>query len=527
MFTALMSVTVKTGLVEFTQELRGIHPDLKIISTGGTGKVLKENGFPVTDVAEIVGGGEILKGRVKSLSREIHAGLLAQDTEEDRAELAKLGVPWIDLVYVNFYALSSAINQPGATEDSVIESTDIGGPAMARSGAKGRRIVICDAADIPQVLHWLRQGKPDEKSFLCQLAAKAEAIVANYCLASARYHGQGEYDGVIGERVQICKYGENAYQAPAGLYRDLNPSGDPLILPNAELIEGEPSYNNLCDFDRLLQTMSHIAATYALNENVGTAIAVGAKHGNPCGAAAGPNHVEVLQKMMAGDPLAIFGGLIMTNFAVDKVLAESLAGKMLNGIMAPAFTPDAIVMLHRKRDECRFIVNSALNNLGNDLDQTRRCRYVRGGFLTQPNYLFVPNFDGGEIVKHGHASVTQETDMALAWAIGSTSNSNTITLVKNEQLIGNGVGQQDRVGAAQLALTRAQRSGHDVTGAAAYSDSFFPFPDGPETLIDAGVKAIFTSSGSVKDRATIDLCTKHGVALYMIPDKVGRGFFGH
>ena len=145
----------------------------------------------------------------------------------------------------------------------------------------------------------------------------------------------------------------------------------------------------------------------------------------------------------------------------------------------------------------------------------------------QPNYTFVPNFNQKEFNKYGTATQIQERDMILAWAIGSTSNSNTITLVKNGQLISNGVGQQDRVGAAQLAITRAKRSGHDVTGAVAYSDSFFPFPDGPQVLIEAGIAAIFTSSGSVRDRAIIEVCTKNDVVLYMIPDQIGRGFFGH
>jgi len=333
--------------------------------------------------------------------------------------------------------------------------------------------------------------------------------------------------GVIGTEVALCKYGENAWQTPARLYS--TGTSDPLALDKFVVVEGSPpSYNNWVDIDRLLQTVSHIAEGYANNEGVGTAIAIGVKHGNPCGVAAGPDRAEVLKKMMAGDPLAIFGGLVMVNFKLDEALCESLAGKMLDGIIAPAFTPGAIVMLRRARaNKCRFVVNPALDELVGHLDRTPRFRYVRGGFLMQPNYTFVPNFDRGEIVKHGTATSMQEGDMMLAWAIGSTSNSNTITLVKNEQLIGNGVGQQDRVGAAQLAITRARRSGHSVTAAVAYSDSFFPFPDGPQILINAGVAAIFTSSGSINDQATIDICAKHGVALYMVPDQVGRGFFGH
>jgi len=331
---------------------------------------------------------------------------------------------------------------------------------------------------------------------------------------------------ITGTPVATCKYGENAWQTLAYLYSTGTP--DPLALDKFAVIEGiPPSYNNWCDIDRMIQTATHIAEGYVVNEGVGTAIAIGVKHGNPCGASAGPSRSETVHKMMKGDPLAIFGGLVMVNFEVDEVLCESMIDKMLDGIIAPAFTKGAIALLRRKKDRCRFIVNPALSGLVGNLDRTPRFRYVRGGFLMQPNYTFVPDFDRGGIVKYGGAADIQKCDMVLAWAIGSTSNSNTITLVKKEQLIGNGVGQQDRVGAANLAIARARRSGHDVNGAVAYSDSFFPFPDGPKVLIDAGVKAIFTSSGSIKDDKTIKLCQENDVALYMIPDQVGRGFFGH
>ena len=520
--TALISVAQKEGIVDFARKLveRGWH----LLSSSGTCRHLREAGLQVDDVADMVGK-PILGHRVVTLSREVHGGLLATSSEEDERDLHNLGAPRIDLVCVDFYALQAEIDRQGSNLLSVIDKTDIGGPTMVRSAAKGRRIVICDPADRERVIAWLDSDRADT-SFVDALAAKAEFVVAQYVLASAIYRGGGKYAGLVGERVAACKYGENAWQAPAHLYS--SGTDDPLALDKFVVIEGTPpSYNNWCDIDRLLQTASHIAEAYAVNEGVGMAIAVGVKHGNPCGAATGHDRAEVVKKMMAGDSLAIFGGLVMVNFEVDEALCETLVGKMLDGIIAPAFTQGAIAMLRRKSDKCRFVVNPALSELNGNLDQTPRFRFVRGGFLMQPNYTFIPDFDRGAIVKHGTATPVQEDDMLLAWAIGSTSNSNTITLVKNDQLIGNGIGQQDRVGAANLAITRARRSGHNVSGAAAYSDSFFPFPDGPETLIEAGVTAIFTSSGSVKDQATIDVCAKHGVALYMVPDQVGRGFFAH
>ena len=520
---ALLSVYDKEGIVGFAQALVGHN--FVIYASGGTAKCLAARGVAVTNVATLVGGEAILGHRVVTLSREIHAGLLARDCADDRAELERLGIPWIDLVCVDLYPLEAEIAKPGSTRELVIEQTDIGGPTMIRSGAKGGRIVVCDPKDRPKGIDWLNGGAR-ANGFVDELCAKGEFTIARSCLASAGYLSGGEFTGFSGKRVATCNYGENAGQAPAHLYSTGTP--DPFALDKFVVIEGKPpSYNNWCDIDRLLQTATHIAEGCAINGDVGIAIAVGVKHGNSCGAAVGLDRAGVMRKMMAGDPLAIFGGLVMVNFEVDETLCQSLFGKMLDGIIAPAFTPGARGRLKRKKDKCRLVVNPALNGLVGNLDQAPRFRYVRGGFLMQPNYMFVPNFGREEIVKYGTATRAQEYEMMLAWAIGSTSNSNTITLVKNNQLIGNGVGQQDRVGAANLAINRARRSGHSLSNAVAYSDSFFPFPDGPRTLIEAGITAIFTSSGSINDQATIDLCQEHDVALYMIPDQIGRGFFGH
>ena len=184
--------------------------------------------------------------------------------------------------------------------------------------------------------------------------------------------------------------------------------------------------------------------------------------------------------------------------------------------------------MKRAKDRCRFVVNPALSKLTkNSLDQSPRFVSVRGGYLEQPNYTFIMNLESLDMKKSGDATGQQKYDLILAWGVGATSNSNTITLVKNGQLIGNGVGQQDRVEAADLAIRRAKGAGHEVKGAVAYSDSFFPFPDGPETLIAAGVEAILTSSGSIKDGETENVCQKNNVPLFMIPDAIGRGFYAH
>ncbi len=526
MRNALLSVYNKDGIVEFAQALGKLG--FTIYASGGTFKHLTESGITTLPVSDLVGGEAILGHRVVTLSREVHAGLLAKNTEADIAELASLAIPRLDLVCVDLYPLEAEITKSSSTRESVIEQTDIGGPTMIRSGVKGGRVVICDPQDRHKIIEWIKAGEPPN-GLVSDLCAKGEFTIAKYCLTSATYLSGGKYTGFSGERVATCKYGENGWQWPAYLHS--TGSSDPLSLDKFVVTEGAPpSFNNWCDIDRLIQTATHIGRVYEINKGFGiNALAVGVKHGNPCGAAVGSHPATVLGQMMGGDPLAVFGGLILVDFKIDEELCAPLVGKMLDGIIAPAFTQGAIELLRRKGDKCRFITNPALSSfaLRNGMDKTPRFRFVRGGFLTQPNYTFVPDLDHIGILKCGKATPQQHCDMMLAWAIGATSNSNTITLVGNEQLLGNGVGQQDRVGAANLAISRARRAGHDVSGAVAYSDSFFPFPDGPKTLIDAGIKAIFTSSGSVRDKEIIALCEESEVVLYMIPDHMGRGFFGH
>jgi phosphoribosylaminoimidazolecarboxamide formyltransferase/IMP cyclohydrolase len=298
----------------------------------------------------------------------------------------------------------------------------------------------------------------------------------------------------------------------------------------------------------LLQTITHVAAGFDKNFGNLPFIALGAKHGNVCGAAFGKDKKEVIQKMVNGDPRAIFGGVVMLNFELDEILAEVLltasqetGRRLLDGVIAPAVSNNAIKMLKRKGDKCRLLTNAELNKLKvRSLDKALRTRYVRGGQLVQNNYTFVLDINDPSVERFitkptmaaqspgaKHVHYAREANILMAWAIGSTSTSNTITLVKDSQLIGNGVGQQDRVSACELAIKRAKDAGHDTTDSIAYSDSFFPFPDGVEVLASAGIKTIFASSGSVNDGKIIETCKSMGTDLYMIPDKLGRGFYAH
>lgn len=488
---AFLSVYNKTGIEEFAREL--IKLGWKIIASGGTAKHLKVAGVEVTELAELIGAGEMLHHKVVTLDRKFHAMLLADDSPEETEELAKLGVPRIELLCGDFYPQAE------------IKQTDIGGPTMVRAAAKGKRIVICDTSDRARVVAWLKAGEPDQEAFRQELRAKAEYLVAEYVFESARNLGN----------FTKCLYGENRWQTDAGLYTV--PNNDPLAQDKFSMLEGtDRSYINFTDMDRLLQSATHIAAGFQKNFGSIPAIAIGAKHGNLCGAGIGD---DALQKMLSGDPQAISGGWVLVNFAIDMEAAKLLQTyktekRILDGIIAPAISEAAIEVLARKSGKCRIIVNSAL---GTDelarLDEHIRFRYVRGGFLTQSNYTFIPE--------------VKDRDLLLAWAVGSTSNSNTVTLMKGGMMIANATGQQSRVLACRLALMIAETSGHDTKGAAAYSDSFFPFIDGPKVLADAGITSLLVTSGSIRDQEVFDFLKSRNITVVSLPDKQARGFFGH
>jgi phosphoribosylaminoimidazolecarboxamide formyltransferase/IMP cyclohydrolase len=532
--TALISVYHKDGIAEFVKALTELG--ITNYASRGTASHLASKEVHALDVASMVGGEPILGHRVVTLSREVHAGLLAQYTPEDERELARLGIPYIDLVCVDMYPLEEEIARPGSTLQSVIEQTDIGGPTMIRAAAKGRRIVICDPKDRQPVIDWLKAGQPDEEEFIVKLCAKAEFVVAKYVAASALYHGGNAFDATFGTLVAEGK-AENGQQ---GLSRFYDFGGNyPLAHARFKQIAGiAPGHVNRRDIDRLSQTITHAAAAFDVNFKSVPFLAFGVKHGNACGGAFDNSPAEALRKMLEGDLQAIFGGFVMTNFEIDAELAEILLRhkkpadakrRKLDGIVAPSFTDEAVEKLRGKSGTCRLFVNPALAKLDkSSLDTGPLRASVSSGQLKQANYLFVLDLDSDLVkVYGGSVSQAQKADLMLGYAICATSNSNTITIVKNGALEGNGVGQQSRVRAGRLAVYNGTDSGHDLSGSLGVSDSFFPFPDGPQVLIDAGVKTIFATSGSVNDQLTIDLCVRNSVTLIMMPDSVARMFFGH
>lgn len=530
---ALLSVFDKTGIEEFAKGLSKLG--WRIYASGGTAEAVKKAGIEVTDTSKLSKGGSILGHRVVTLSREIYAGILADDSPQQQKELEELDIPRIDLVCVDMYPLKQAINTD-ANEAEIIEKTDVGGPTLLHAAAKGRRIVLSRAEQREEVLSWLESGKPGEAEFRKKLAAIAEYEVASYMLKSAEYLGEGTVQGFIGERIAAPPYGENPWQGNAGLYVKRG-NEDPLSIDKLKLIEGiEPSYNNFTDVDRLLQTITHAAASFKKNNGEVPVIALGAKHGNLCGAGFDDDAKKAVQKMLDGDPRAIFGGSIIINIPINLQVAETImkykvekGKRILDIVMAPGVEEEALEILKRKNGKLRVLVNPALENLDeSSLDRSLRPRYVRGGRLAQDNYTYVIDCSSPDVERHGTSPTkAQMDDMQLAWAIGCTSNSNTICIVKDGMLISNGVGQQDRVTAAELALMRARNAGHDTKGAAAYSDSFFPFTDGPQLLAEAGISAILTTRGSIKDQEVVDTLVSAGVSCCTFPDAQARGFYAH
>lgn len=538
---ALLSVYNKTGILEFARFL--IAYGYSLYASGGTAKALTQGNIENTDISELVGGGAILGHKVVSLSREVHAGLLADPTiDTEIEELESLGIPFIDLVCVDLYPLKETINGLDATEAAVITKTDIGGPTMLSSAAKSRRIVVGDYADRQKVKEWIQAGEPDREHFLRMLAAKADFIVASYRLLTATYHSNGAYAGVIGELHQTLKYGENAWQTPAYWLKE--DTTDPLALHEFIIHAGNPGYVNITDVDRALHTVTHIAAAFEKNLSLQPIkIGVAVKHGNACGAAWSDTSEEVLKKVIDGNRKSIFGGAILVNFPITVDEAEFLIhygmeeGKRrpIDVVVASFITEDAIEKLRRKNDRCLLMSCPHLNDVGVwSVDTSQLFRKVRGGVLVQPNYNHIFDFKDAGLVRYGSVERTElqrttvEDDTLLGWALCATQDSNTIVLIKNGMLIGAGVKQKDRVEAAELAIKIAEEAGHTIQGAVAVSDSFFPFPDAPQTLIDAGVTRILATSGSQNDKATIALFENSETSeLLLIPDKTARMFFGH
>lgn len=520
---ALLSVTDKTGLVEFARGLAAAGVEL--ISTGGTAKLLADAGIPVIGIEQVTGFPEIMHGRVKTLHPKVHGGLLGlRDHPEHAAAMTAHGIDAIDLVCVNLYEFEKTVARPGCTREDAVENIDIGGPSMIRSAAKNHPYVtvVTNPADYPQVLAEMKaNGGATTLELKQKLAAKAFALTAAYDAAIASYLlNDGGFPTMLalrGVKVQDLRYGENPHQN-AAVYAVSGSTGP--TLSNATQLHGkELSYNNINDAVAALELVIALKRT-----NPAAAGACCVKHTNPCGASmvvtvpAGKSGAFVaVDEAIAGDPVAAFGGIIALNVPVDEAAAERLCGKdvFLEVIIAPSFEPAALEKLRTRWANVRLLAVGPIPDAA--AERELEWKSIPGGILVQERdgtfskrseRTLAAGPAPDESMQHaaGFLEVVGRFLFSNAIVIGGASPTYGAGVLR---MFGAGAGQMDRVTSCRLAVAKA---GELAKGACVFSDAFFPFADGPTILADAGVKCIMHPGGSKRDQDTFDLCTQRNIS---------------
>ncbi len=509
---ALVSVSDKTDLLPLAQALQAA--DVEIVSTGGSAALLREAGIAVSDVSEITGFPESLGGRVKTLHPSVHAGLLADLRLEDHeTQLADLGIEPFQLVVVNLYPFVETVAS-GATGDAVVEQIDIGGPAMVRASAKNfaNVAIVVSPSSYPAIIEAVGQGGTS----LAQrrdLAARAFAHTAEYDRAVATWFAEQTLAGedlpqhltIRAERLATLRYGENSHQR-AAIYTRVGGHG----IAQAEQLQGkEMSYNNYVDAD---------AALRAAFDMVKPAVAI-IKHANPCGIAiAAPNALDPIAsahlRAHECDPVSAFGGVIAANRTVTLKMAENLRDIFTEVIVAPDFEPEALEVFKLKK-------NLRVLRLPADWRQEPMdVRLLSGGLLLQDADRFPAEIeslvDGWELVTGEMPADDAKSNLAFAWKACRAVKSNAIVLAQGSATVGIGMGQVNRVDSCRLAVERA---GDRAVGSVAASDAFFPFADGPQVLIDAGIRTIVQPGGSVRDQEVIDAARAAGVTMFFTGER--------
>ena len=507
--TAILSVWDKKGIVEFAQGLTEMG--VKLLSTGGTYKMLKEANIPVTEIAEYTGFPEMMDGRVKTLHPKVHGGLLARrDNPEDMAKAAEHGIEMIDMVVVNLYPFEATIAKPGVSLAEVIENIDIGGPTMLRSAAKNYKdvAVVSNPARYDLILAEMRANN----GALAE-GTKAELMVETFTRTSA-------YDAVISDylgkrllgadetglsprvllnyqKVEDLRYGENPHQQ-AAFYQKA--AGEPFGLAAAKQLQGKQlSYNNYLDLDTVLAFVRECADPSAMI----------VKHNSPCGAASADTLAQAYADALATDPISSFGGVIGFNRTVDEATAQAILDGInkygfMECILAPGYDAKAVELLSVKKNLRLLALPDLL------AEEQVMLRQVTGGLLAQ-----TPDREGAEVgaiqvVTKRQPSAEEMAALGFAWLVCKHTKSNAIVLAQDRKAVGIGGGDTSRVDSARSALRRA---GDRAQGAVLASDAFFPFADTIELAAEAGVKAIIQPGGSLNDAQTIEACDKHDIAM--------------
>ena len=489
----LLSVYDKSGLIELAQLLASAGHEL--VASGGTSHALSDAGLPVTSVTKLTGQEEMLGGRVKTLHPAIHAGILARDSATDRAQLAQAGFAMIDMVVCNLYPFQQVSTQPGTSLEAAIEQIDIGGVALLRAAAKNfaRVITLCDPDDYEMVAELLRAGREVDLASRRKLAAKVFALTqANDEAIHARLLQEvpdAAQDSAAPARItqtlhrsEALRYGENPHQAAA--WFSLTPGAGPL---GGELLGGQKqlSYNNYLDLDAAWRAVSSFAAP--------TVVVV--KHLSPIGLASDDDLSDACTQALAADPLSSFGSVIAANRLVDEAFVRTLGKVFVEAIVAPGFEADALTLLGAKRRNCRLLRMSC--------QAARRGweqRSVAGGLLLQRADLGDPSDTQWRTVSARQPDESERAALDFAWRAVQHVPSNAIVIARPRAVVGVGGGLPSRVDAVELAVRKA---GARALGAALASDAFFPFADGIEAAIAAGVSAVIQPGGSVRDAEVI------------------------
>jgi len=505
---ALISVTDKTGIVEFARGLQSFGVEL--LSTGGTAAKLRESGIAVTEVSDYTGFPEMMDGRLKTLHPKIHGGLLAlRDNEGHLAALKKHDIGLIDMVVINLYRFEDTVARSGCTLAEAIENIDIGGPTMLRAASKNYRFVtvVTDPADYPKIIAAMQEngGRITEainfelakKTF--QLTARYDGAISNYLgLTAAGVEEKRDFPDTFTiqfARAQDLRYGENPHQK-AAFYRESDPKIS--ALSNARQLQGkELSYNNIMDGDAAWQVVSDFALPGA----------VIIKHANPCGAAtSGGDMAEAFRKALAGDPVSSFGGIVALNRPVDAKTAKEMTKTFFEVIIAPAFSADAAKILGTKQNVRVLEIPASCDRRASGYDFRR----VMGGLLVQERDMAAYDIKKAKVATRRAPTEKEYQALDFAWRIVKHVKSNAIVFTTDDQLVGLGAGQTSRVDSVKLAIMKAVIP---TAGCVVGSDAFFPFRDGIDIAARAGVTAIVQPGGSLKDEEGIKAADEHGIAM--------------
>ncbi len=505
---ALVSVSDKTGVVEFVKELS--RYDVEILSTGGTAKLLRDSGLAVKDVSEFTGFPEMLDGRVKTLHPKVHGGLLGmRDNPEHVAKMAEHGIEPIDMVVVNLYPFEATVAKPDCSLEDAIENIDIGGPTMLRSAAKNNRdvSVLVDHNDYAKVLAEMKES------------GGAVCRETNFALAVKVYQHTAAYDGAIsnwlgkklGEesvdfpptltlqyhKAQGMRYGENPHQK-AAFY--VEKEVKEASIATARQLQGkELSYNNIGDTDAALECVKQFSE--------GPACVI-VKHANPCGVAVGESLLDAYDRAFSTDPESAFGGIIAFNRELDGATAKAICDRQfVEVIIAPAVSAEAVEIVAAKKNVRLLECGQWAAESGQRLDFKR----VNGGLLVQDSDLLLSG-DIKVVTKRAPTEKEME-DLLFTWRVAKFVKSNAIVYGKDGMTVGVGAGQMSRVNSARIAAIKAEHAGLEVKGSAMASDAFFPFRDGLDNAAAVGVTAVIQPGGSIRDEEVIAAADEHGIAM--------------